>query len=143
MLQNPSEGNTIDYKHKCALALVETQQTHRNSWDTYISRFGDDIHERQRHAYKILKRLNKDEKGTAQLNVITEKAWFEYYRLSQSDKNASEQTDCKYLTKAVDPLTMEELNLALEFSGNKKPPSMITTMWNYLNTTETSGTPFL
>lgn len=47
------------------------REAHKTSWETFISRTEEDVHGRQEVAYKVMKYLNKEERDTVQLNIIT------------------------------------------------------------------------
>jgi hypothetical protein len=63
---------------------------HQESWDAYIyiyiSNIENDVHGRQLNAYKILKHLNKDQKDSADIQVINEVKRLEYFTRQWSKK---------------------------------------------------------
>ena len=76
-----------------------------------------DLYGRQSIAWKILKHMNKSEKDTAKLNIISEQLWLEHYRRLWNHEN--KQTDDRYnydedLTSYDgDLITIQELDDAL------------------------------
>ena len=58
-LQNPDEENFETYKIKRNIAKTIVSKTHKESWDSFISRIESNIFGEQSMAYKVLKHLNQ------------------------------------------------------------------------------------
>jgi hypothetical protein len=73
-------------------------------------------------AYKIMKHINKLEKNSAKLQVISEEQWIEHNRNLWYDPNINEQENShkEICTKdTVDPISWEEFNESLSHKIDK------------------------
>lgn len=121
-LNQKTNDNLIDYKHKCAIVRREVRKIKRNSWDKYINDIECDIHGRQDKAYKILSHLCKKERDNLQLNLIPEETWLQYYQDLWTEKEETEEEILTQIDENVDPITFDELIIALNNFKNKKSP---------------------
>jgi hypothetical protein len=74
------------------------------------------IVERERKNYKIIRTLNRTNKGNLQLNPITERTWLFYYQniwTHQFKVNATERKLEQSAENCVDSITMEELETTI------------------------------
>jgi len=55
----------------------EKRKIKRECWETFVSRIEHDLHGRQINAYKIIRNLNRTEKGNLRLNPIVEHTWLD------------------------------------------------------------------
>ncbi|KAJ4436804.1 hypothetical protein ANN_16936 [Periplaneta americana] len=129
-LNQKTNDNLIDYKHKCAIVRREVRKIKRNSWDKYINDIEYDIHGRQDKAYKILTHLCKKERDNLQLNLIPEETWLQYYQDLWTEKEETEEEILTQIDENVDPITFDELLLALNNFKNKNPQEQIISIGN-------------
>jgi hypothetical protein len=61
-----------------AIVKRETRKIKRQCWKTFVSRIEHDLHGRQINAYKIIKNLNRTEKGNLEINPINEHISLDY-----------------------------------------------------------------
>lgn len=101
------------------------REAHNVSWDKYISNIENDIHGRQRTAYKIMKHLNKDEKDIANLQILDYSLWFEYCKnlwTNEYEEEIELDTPEIRVKTEIDNLEFWELEQAIKNSKNKKAP---------------------
>ena len=79
-LTTRSETDKMEYKRLLAIVKRETRKIERQFWETFVSRIEHDLHRRQINAYKIIRNLNRTEKGNLRLNPIVEHTWLDYYK---------------------------------------------------------------
>jgi len=75
--------------------------------------------------YKIIRNLNRTEKGNLQLNPITEHTWLDYYRkvwTQQLKDNTTERKLEQLAENCVDLITMEELETVIKTLKVRKSP---------------------
>jgi len=80
---------------------------------------------RQMNAYKIIKNINRTEKGNLPFNPITEHTWLGYYYkiwTKQFNDNATEGKCAKLTENCVDLITMEELETTIKTLKSRKSP---------------------
>jgi hypothetical protein len=58
----------------------QTRKIKRQCWETFVLRIDHDLYRRQINACKIIRNLNRTEKGNLQLNPIAEHTWLDYYQ---------------------------------------------------------------
>ena len=78
-LENRSTENLVNYKKHTAIVKKEIRKLKRESWENFVSHIEHDIHGRQVKAYKILKKLDRNENDDLRLNPMPEKEWLDYY----------------------------------------------------------------
>jgi hypothetical protein len=101
---------------------------HQESWNAYISNIEHDVYGYQSNAYKILKHLNKDQKDSADIQVINEVIWFEYFTREWSKNDDLLEVDNKekstFLSSSLpsigaDPIRPSELELLHKCKNRK------------------------
>ncbi|KAJ4443242.1 hypothetical protein ANN_04910 [Periplaneta americana] len=113
----------INYKKQCAIVKKEIRKLKRESWEKFIADIEYDVQGRQTNAYKVLKKLNRNEKDDIQINPITGKVWLDYYtKLWTEDENNISPIIIN-INNNIDPITIDELKSALKTCRNRKAPS--------------------
>jgi len=115
----------LEYKRLVAIVKRETRKIKRQCWETFISRIEHDLHGRQINAYKIIRNLNRTEKGNLRLNPIVEHTWLDYYQklwTKQFSDNTTEDNCAKLTENCVDLITMEELETTIKALKSRKSP---------------------
>lgn len=122
-LNTRSDTDYINYKKQCAIVKKEIRKLKRESWEKFIADIEYDVQGRQTNAYKVLKKLNRDEKDDIQINPITGKVWLDYYtKLWTEEENNISPMITINIDNNVDPITIDELKSALKTCRNRKAP---------------------
>ncbi|XP_054708323.1 uncharacterized protein LOC129218133 [Uloborus diversus] len=120
MLQNNTLETREIYKEKRNLAKRIIRNAHQESWDKFISVVENDVHGRQTLAYKILRKLNKEERDNAYINIIKTKEWIDHYRNLWYSPTAAIEFDIGTIDQDIDYSEMNELQEALKSIKNRK-----------------------
>jgi endonuclease/exonuclease/phosphatase family metal-dependent hydrolase len=125
-LQQNTDESKQNYRSKRNIARAIIRRAHKESWEAFIRKVEEDLHGRQQVAYKIMKHLNKTEKDTARLNVVSKDRWIQHYKDLWFDGNFQdtpiEGTNLSRdeIDQAVDLITLEELERMLVKAKNRK-----------------------
>lgn len=108
------------YKQKRNKTKNLIKRSHSESWERFIASIEHDIHGRQNVAFKLMKHMNKAEKDTASINIITEHQWIQHYRNLWYDENCEENYYVESDSSSIDQIDIKELEAALKVTKNRK-----------------------
>jgi hypothetical protein len=124
-LQKQTEEAKNNYKTHRNTAKHKVRMAHQESWEKFINTIEHDVHSRQQIAYKVIKKtLNSTQRDTAQINNIKTEQWTKHYKelWYNPEQPTYIKTEIERRKGEVDPITIEELEEALNKLKNRKAP---------------------
>ena len=80
----------------------------------------NDIQGRQTLAYKLLRKLKKEEKDDANINVIKRKEWAEHYKALWFNPASPQEAEIGQVDNSIDNIELSELKEVLKIAKNRK-----------------------
>lgn len=73
-----------------------------------------------------MKHMNKEEKDSVKINIISNDAWIKRYKELWYDENilTTTESSSNKIVKSIDPIPMEKLEYALKNTKNRKASGM-------------------